>query len=118
MNDKGTGGKILSYKVHFYCWSHVGKHRSMNQDNYICDGKFMNTNDELYAFPISGYLDCDSPSMIGVFDGMGGEERGEMASLIAAQIASKFVLGENMIEDLKKFCRNANEEICEYATRN
>lgn len=118
MNDKGTGGKILSYKVHFYCWSHTGKHRSMNQDNYICDGRFMNTNDELYVFPISGYLNYTPSSMLGVFDGMGGEERGEMASLIAAQIASKSVLGDNMIEDLRGYCRNANEQICEYAARN
>ena len=53
-----------------------------------------------------------------VFDGMGGEECGEKASLIAAENASKYRIGPNPIEDLLNYCSDTNDEICRYADEN
>lgn len=108
----------MNYKIHYCCWSHVGKCRTMNQDNFICAGKFMDGNDESPTFPLTGYLTRGHPTLIGVFDGMGGEECGEVASLLAAQCASEVSIGEKPIEVLLKFCKDANERICEYASAN
>lgn len=112
------GGADLDYKIHYYCWSHVGKCRSMNQDNFICAGKFMDGNDESLTFPLAGYLTCGHPTLIGIFDGMGGEDCGEVASLLAAESALGVSIGEKPAEDLLKFCKDANERICQYATEN
>lgn len=108
----------MNYKIHYCCWSHVGKCRSMNQDNFICSGKFMDGNDESLTFPLTGYLTRGYPALVGVFDGMGGEECGEVASVLAAQCASEVSIGEKPIEVLLKFCKDANERICEYASEN
>ena len=68
--------------------------------------------------PITGAVSSDNASMFGVFDGMGGEEQGEMASLIAAKDASKIQFGKDITQDLKKYCMTANESICQYADDN
>lgn len=54
----------MRYKIHYSCSSHVGKCRNMNQDNFICDGKYMDDNDEPLTFPLTGTLTGDHPSLI------------------------------------------------------
>jgi len=90
----------------------------MNQDNYICDGRFTDYNGKMNNYPLMGSLSCDAPSIIGVFDGMGGEECGEIASFIAAKCAAKTEIGNDPVEDLLSYCKDANEKICEYAAQN
>ena len=90
----------------------------MNQDNYFCDGKYLDADSGGAAAPFSGSLPCDQPFMIGVFDGMGGEECGEVASLIAAEHAASDPIGDKLLEELLKFCMAANDGICEYAEKN
>lgn len=108
----------MKYGIRYICWSHVGKCRKLNQDNFICDGKFMDKDAEPPIFPLVGYVTCGRPTLIGVFDGMGGEECGEIASFITAKTASNFQFGENTLEDLQKFCKEANKKICAYAAGN
>lgn len=105
----------MSYKIRYCCWSHAGKYRSINQDNFICAGRFMDDSDKSLSFPLTGYLTCGHPALIGVFDGLGGEECGEVASRLAAQCASEISIEKKPIESLLKFCKNANEKICKYA---
>lgn len=108
----------MKYKIYYSCSSHVGKSRSVNQDNFICNGKYMAEDEKPFTFPLTGTLIEDNPSMIGVFDGMGGEERGEVASYIAAKCAAEISIGEKPLDDLLEFCKSANEKICNYATEN
>ena len=105
----------MRWSVSYSCLTHIGKIRSMNQDNYFCDGKYLDADSGGSAAPFAGTLPCDRPFMIGVFDGMGGEECGEVASLIASECAANFPLGEKPLEDLLKFCMTANDRICAYA---
>lgn len=108
----------MNYTVHYFCCSDIGKCRSMNQDNFICDGTYMSDGDEMPTFPLVGHLSCSHPFLVGVFDGMGGEECGEIASLIAAKCAAKVSIGRRPPDDLLKFCKYANEKICEYVAEN
>lgn len=108
----------MSYNVKYFCTSNTGKCRKMNQDNYICDGRFTDYNGKMNNYPLMGSLSCDVPSIIGVFDGMGGEECGEIASFIAAKCAAKTEIGNDPVEDLLSYCKDANEKICEYAAQN
>lgn len=37
----------MRYKICYSCLSHIGNIRSMNQDNFICDGRYMDMNKSL-----------------------------------------------------------------------
>ena len=107
----------MKYSVLFSCTSHIGKRRSSNQDNFICNGKYMDPKGEPITFPISGTI-SDAPALFGVFDGMGGEECGEVASLIASRCASEASVSEKPLEALLDYCGDANGKICAYAEEN
>lgn len=108
----------MRYNIHFACISHIGKIRSINQDNFICNGTFAETNGNSMECPLCGTKRSDETPVFGIFDGMGGEECGEVASFIAAKLASSFVIGKDIIADLAQFCQKANQEICDYAEAN
>lgn len=68
----------------------VGRLRRNNEDNFYCDGKIREdvfSNDEV-AF--SGVVRSDTNELFAVFDGMGGEACGEVASFAAASHAELF----------------------------
>lgn len=108
----------MNYTVRYFCWSHAGKIRSINQDNFICDGIFMDDSAGQPAFPLAGCLTHGHPALIGVFDGMGGEECGEIASFLAAQQAAEVIIGARPLDALLQFCKTANGKICGYAAEN
>ena len=108
----------MKYEIHYSCCSHVGKRRNENQDNFLCDGKYLGDFEDTVGFSMNGCTVHAQPYVFGVFDGMGGEEQGEMASLIAARCAANLKIGPCPIEDLQQYCKTANEEICVYADAN
>lgn len=108
----------MKYNVFYSCVSHVGKCRSTNQDNFICDGIYMDENEEAFDYPLTGFISSGHATIIGIFDGMGGEERGEVAAFLAAKEASQISFTGNLRDDLLTFCRKANEKICHYAEEN
>lgn len=90
----------------------------MNQDNFICDGRYMELDGSVVEFPLQGVKLTKEPSVFGIFDGMGGEERGEVASYIAAKDAAALEAGKNTALELSQFCEKANADICRYAAEN
>lgn len=104
----------MYYKIHYSCLSHIGNVRSINQDNFICDGYYMDMNNIPIEFPICGTKTSKDKSVFGIFDGMGGEECGEIASYIAAKNASEMEIGKEATADLTQFCNKANADICDY----
>ena len=108
----------MKYHISYACTSHVGHCRSMNQDNFICDGKYMDPEKEPITFPLIGSLTPGVSPVIGIFDGMGGEACGEIASLLAASEAAKMAGTESPEKDLKALCQRINEKIYRYADEN
>lgn len=108
----------MRYSILYWCVSHIGNIRKINQDNFICDGRFMEVNDESMEFPLSGVKSSEDFSVFGIFDGMGGEECGEIASYIAAKDASRLEIGKDAVGVLSQFCQKANADICNYAKEN
>lgn len=106
----------MHYKIHYSCLSHIGNVRSVNQDNFICDGCYMENDETPIEFPICGTKTSKEVSVFGIFDGMGGEECGEIASYIASKTASDIEIGKDATEALSRFCQKANLAICDYAT--
>ena len=108
----------MYYEIVYSCISHIGNVRKVNQDNFICNGTYMKTNDSEIAFPLGGTVISKSPTLFGIFDGMGGEECGEIASYIAAKEASTIPIKKDGVLTLTDYCKQANTKICEYAENN
>ena len=104
-------------KIRYFYTSHVGKCRKANQDNFFCNGHFLPSDNRGTEGICSGKVSAAEGPVFAIFDGMGGEEHGEMAAYLAAKIMSAFSFGEDMAEDLAAFCKQANEAICHH-TRN
>lgn len=105
----------MKYNVYYSCVSHVGNCRSMNQDNFICDGRYMDDQQISITFPLTGCLSPGHSMILGVFDGMGGETCGDVAAMLAAREAASVTIMEKPVDDLLTFCQRANEKICQYA---
>lgn len=102
------------YSIDYYCASHVGYRRHTNQDNYICRGDYMPAENGGTDGILRGQITSSGMNVFGVFDGMGGEEQGEMAAYIAASTCSEFAFGKKPEQALIAFCKSANERICDY----
>ena len=102
----------MEYRISYWCVSHIGKVRSVNQDNFICDGRYLQPDDEPMDAPLVGTLSSLNPALLGVFDGMGGEECGEVAAYIAAKNAAEVKLGAQPLDDLSNYCQATNDDIC------
>lgn len=106
----------MRYSISYWCVSHSGRLRRKNQDNFICNGSFM--PDGSSGAELSGAWIHGKRVLFGVFDGLGGEECGEVAALIAAECAAGLKLGNDPAYDLSEFCRTANRRICSFAESN
>ena len=108
----------MKLEIQYVCSSHMGKIRGNNEDNFICLTRYMNHENTGTTEPISGSFLPTKPYLLGVFDGMGGEELGEMASFLAADTAARFAFRGDPTDALKQFCKKANERIYRYAEDN
>lgn len=110
----------MSIEIEYCCQSNIGKLRKINQDNYICGKKFLTEDNRNIPSYISGTVDSTEGILLGVFDGMGGEECGEVASLIASQEAYKTNINfhPDVLVTLEDLCMRANQKICDFAYEN
>ena len=115
--------------VHFACLTHTGNVREMNQDCFCFPGSSSSfTTNSSSSFTSnegitnSGYADCNSYPVFAVFDGMGGERHGEIASRIAASVLDTrvgvFTLNQSVPSDLLRVCQEMNEAVCKYSADN
>ena len=104
----------MSYRIFYWCVSHIGKIRKENQDNLLCDNHFLEASKSEAQFQLNGNTKPSPRTIFGVFDGMGGEAYGEVASYIAAKIASEIEIHNDPPTSFLSFCEKANAEICSY----
>lgn len=104
----------MSYKIQYYGVSHIGLCRKVNQDNLICEKIILPCRNNGTGEMLSGIANPGRETVFGVFDGMGGEEKGEVAAYIAAEHMRTFSQWKKDGSDLIDFCRQANGEICQY----
>ncbi|MBQ4128793.1 MAG: serine/threonine-protein phosphatase [Ruminococcus sp.] len=79
-----------AYTIEYGCGCTIGKIRKNNEDNYYCCGQFRLNPDSVEDEFLSGKVKSTDNELFAVFDGMGGEACGEVASFIAAQNSSVF----------------------------
>lgn len=96
-------------KLHSYTGTNIGKVRKNNEDNFFSNGAYKQNvdrqNDSVTDVRRAG------AGLYAVFDGMGGEELGEEASLIAAQTLCKYADGD-FRQTASDYIKDANRQIC------
>lgn len=105
---------IKKYNIEYACVCSVGKLRRNNEDNFYCDGHI---REDIYAnddVAFSGVVSSDTNELFAVFDGMGGEACGEVASFVAASHARLFVHDRAQYEEyLYELSEHLNEKVRE-----
>lgn len=85
-----------TYTIEYGCGCTIGKIRKNNEDNFYCAGIYRLDPDDNEQVVLSGKVKTTDNELFAVFDGMGGEACGEIASLVAA-------------ENCKAFCEQKDE---------
>ena len=91
--------------------THIGRIRSNNQDNFYCEGSIKEPENDRKT--IERAVDRNSPWTMAVFDGMGGEKDGEIASFLAAEITAEHSKTIKEELDLESLIVKINDRICE-----
>jgi len=111
----------MGYDIEYAAICSKGKVRDKNQDNLWCMGAFLDSANNGLIKPISSMANAKSLPAFAVFDGMGGEQHGEMAAHIAAD-AFNTAYNNSPKKDIESFlletCMKMNGEICQYAETN
>lgn len=94
--------------------SHVGNIRTENQDRIYVDNSVAHIDENGY-FKKCGRAESYKSICFAVFDGMGGEQEGDVAATIAAE--SFLELTEDRF-DFKDVCLDINKRICDYMQEN
>ena len=106
--------EILTAKV--FVATQVGCVREHNEDNYYVDELGIRTDENEM---LTGELLLDKRRVFAVCDGMGGEEFGEVASLISVNILGLYTesiraaVQNEINETVNRYASAANNEICE-----
>ena len=102
-------------KIESYSITDVGKSRKNNEDNFFCNGRYKeNTDTPHYEY---GEKKLSDRNLYAVCDGMGGQEKGEAASLIAVKALSRYQL-RSLSDNVKDYIDEVNNEICELILNN
>ena len=92
----------------------VGKLRKNNEDNFYCNGNYKENPDDLVYEKIDLIY---GGGIFAVCDGMGGEEYGEKASLLAVETLKEFE-ETDINKTIDEYVNAANEKICDLITEN
>ena len=108
---------MLRYKILYSTVCNTGKVRSINQDNFWCIGKYLEEQNNALESPLNGSIENDKLPVFAVFDGMGGEQKGETAAYLAADTFNRnyYLFKNGEFQDVfTDVFRNINTEICKY----
>lgn len=109
------------------CGCNMGRVRKNNEDNFYFDGRSLPEENRGLSGCIAKKVFLENDVIMGVFDGMGGEEYGEKASFAATEIMKekadqcrRYTVGSRSF--LSQLCIDMNRAVCErqkelYVTR-
>lgn len=96
-----------SLKINSVVISNIGKVRSNNEDNFFICGEYRKDVKVNNSYVVDN--DMHAGYLYAVFDGMGGHNKGEQASLIAAQTLERYK--DIFFDKVEDFVSEANENI-------
>ena len=107
-------------RYRIFLTTHKGLVRDDNEDNFT-----INTASRKLAFKNINYVsEAEAPLLAAVFDGMGGESKGDYASYISAKTAKRLYTslkegdGAPVAEQIAQYVQNANDQIRDFLEEN
>lgn len=103
-----NGADIMTYTIEAACGCSIGKIRANNEDNFYFDGRCLPVENRGMKRPVFLRKQLEKIFCCGIFDGMGGEDHGEVAAFTAAQtMKTEAKRLEEYIIPEKQFLENA-----------
>ena len=104
------------YEIEYACINARGRVREANQDNFYAEGNYRWGKEKNNDLSICGVIRSDENKILAVYDGMGGESMGDMASLISSRATADYdgTAGDGE-EFLNNMCLALNSLVCEFA---
>lgn len=107
----------MIYHISGSCVSSVGNVRDNNEDNFYFDGIYLEEDNKGTTETLTVNFSNMDNKTFAVFDGMGGQAKGERASYISASTLKNYSSTHTKIK-WDKFARIVNEKVCEEMTKN
>ena len=109
----------MKNNLYYACINQCGFIRKKNEDNFFLQGVYRR-KDEEEDIAVSGkILLRDKKEIVGVFDGMGGEACGEVASFLAAStLQTTSGLSKKPKDTILQLCELLNQKVCDYSENN
>ncbi len=109
----------MAFTVNAACGSFIGMSRSKNEDNFYFNRKHLPIPNKGLKNPLKFRGTTDDPMAFAVFDGMGGESKGEEAACLSAEIfSSEYKKLEELARSGKEFmydyCEKANAAVNQF----
>ena len=102
------------FEIEYAALCTLGRVRRNNEDNFYCGGRIREDINSTDDAAVSGTVYSDTNELFAVFDGMGGEACGEVASFVAASHAESFARDRMHYEVyLYELAELLNEKVCE-----
>lgn len=110
----------MANNIRYVCCCNTGRVRKNNQDNFFVDWKYLYSENYALEEPISGFHSIADKPAYAVFDGMGGEKHGEIASFISAFTFSKALktVSGDPATVLNNACYMMNDAVCDFMREN
>lgn len=114
----------VSYRIEYAYVCHIGKVRNNNEDNFWCCGESLPAQNQGMDHIRSGSISQSELPLLAVFDGMGGESCGEMASFLASDACGEYYgqkkrqFSKDPEGFLKEICMEMNQAVCDYSEEN
>ena len=110
----------MSFDIEAACGCFIGNTRTQNQDNFCFNNKHLPKENKGLKTPVIFNGNTNDVVLFSVFDGMGGEVKGEEAAFIASEVFSQEVrqLDEIIVpgkDFLYETCLKANKKIVDSA---
>ncbi len=109
----------MAFTLNAACGSFIGTGRGNNEDNFYFNKKHLPVPNKGLKTPLEYRGTTDDPIVFAVFDGMGGECKGEEAARVASEIfSSEYKKLEELAVSGKEFflecCEKANAVVNQY----
>ena len=108
----------MAYQIDYAYTCHTGKVRTNNEDNFWCCGVRLPVHNQGVDGILAGHTQHWQLPVLAVFDGMGGENCGEMEALGGFYEENKKSLKKEPVVFLTGACANMNEAVCRYSREN
>lgn len=98
----------MKYQLSAACSCVTGRIRQNNEDNFCFDQRILpQENNGLEQSLTASFLPFESSVALGIFDGMGGEEDGQVASYLAASTFRNLYEAQSNVLSVRKFLEQA-----------